>query len=204
MVDMSRTLIYERAIVIVAFEGIRSGKLSLSRVLTLGSQLGDGRPVRSVDFLTPEFIHNYDELRYLGFMNRMVELSRMPYVEGLRKIRSLEKEMTPVPLIFSMTRLFLPGLTRAVQSKFRIDAALCTAKVALRLLIHKSEHGRFPETLEELGGDIPSDPFTGKSLIYRHDDEGFVLYSVGVNLTDDGGRKTRDRKDTVFRFGTRY
>ncbi|MFN7015961.1 MAG: hypothetical protein ACK4P5_02170 [Fimbriimonadales bacterium] len=37
------------------------------------------------------------------------------------------------------------------------------------------------------------DPFTGKPFIYRVDQRrGFQLYSVGVNLLDDGGRIARD------------
>jgi hypothetical protein len=34
----------------------------------------------------------------------------------------------------------------------------------------------------------PTDLFSGKALIYRPAENGFVLYSVGANGKDDGGR----------------
>ena len=67
---------------------------------------------------------------------------------------------------------------------------------------HKMDANCYPETLEMLvegvklpGPDgkkmrflrhIPRDPFTGKALCYRPEGEGFVLYSVGPDGTDDG------------------
>ena len=38
-----------------------------------------------------------------------------------------------------------------------------------------------------LGRSPPIDPFTGKPYRYDPSDEGFLLYSAGQNLTDDGG-----------------
>ena len=35
---------------------------------------------------------------------------------------------------------------------------------------------------------MPVDPFTGEPYHYRTTDDGFLLYSVGQNLTDDNGR----------------
>jgi hypothetical protein len=36
----------------------------------------------------------------------------------------------------------------------------------------------------------PTDPFTGKPLIYRLQDGGVTIYSIGSNEKDDGGRGT--------------
>lgn len=54
--------------------------------------------------------------------------------------------------------------------------------------------GQYPNSFSELNwGDMVIDPFTGKPFIYRVDQRrGFQLYSVGVNLLDDGGRIARD------------
>jgi len=38
--------------------------------------------------------------------------------------------------------------------------------------------------------EVPLDPFTGKPYIYRLEDEGFIVYSVGSNQKDDNGRGT--------------
>ncbi|MGH9329592.1 MAG: hypothetical protein ACRD09_04050 [Vicinamibacterales bacterium] len=33
---------------------------------------------------------------------------------------------------------------------------------------------------------VPDDPFSGKPLLYRRDDIGYVVYSVGATRADDG------------------
>ncbi len=72
------------------------------------------------------------------------------------------------------------------------DAEVAIARMlgcvaAIRL--HKQRTGRYPTSLEALKlGDLAIDPFTGKPFIYKVDPrKGFLIYSVGVNKTDDGG-----------------
>jgi hypothetical protein len=40
--------------------------------------------------------------------------------------------------------------------------------------------------------EVPLDLFSGKSLIYRPAENGYLLYSVGVNRRDDQGRSFED------------
>jgi hypothetical protein len=58
---------------------------------------------------------------------------------------------------------------------------------------YRLANGQFPATLEALAPKfivkLPHDVITGQSLKYRRTDDGqFVLYSVGWNETDDGGK----------------
>ena len=61
------------------------------------------------------------------------------------------------------------------------------------------KNGAYPDTLNKLAPEfldvIPVDPFTGQALVYRKNETGFVLYSVGPDMKDDNGtpepRKTR-------------
>lgn len=61
------------------------------------------------------------------------------------------------------------------------------ALLVLRLAAHKSAHGAYPDRLADLGGDPLLDPLSGRELLYRRQQQGFVLYSVGINGNDDGG-----------------
>jgi len=67
-------------------------------------------------------------------------------------------------------------------------------RTGLACRLFKSRTGRYPESLEELVPgilkEIPIDPFTGKPLVYRREGEGFIVYSLGSNEKDDGGRST--------------
>lgn len=51
----------------------------------------------------------------------------------------------------------------------------------------KSSKGTCPETLQGLGIDDMSDPFGGQPLVYRKGPAGYLVYSLGQNMTDDDG-----------------
>ena len=52
-------------------------------------------------------------------------------------------------------------------------------------------HGRLPERLDDLVPTylegVPTDPFDGEAIRYAQLPEGYVVYSIGQNLLDDGG-----------------
>ncbi len=82
------------------------------------------------------------------------------------------------------------GLLEAIRSD-SIELAwirLLGCVAAIRL--HKLRTGRYPDTLNALGlGTMSIDPFTGKPFVYKLDpQQGFLIYSVGVNQRDEGGR----------------
>ncbi len=59
---------------------------------------------------------------------------------------------------------------------------------------YQAENGVYPDGLEELVtagflARLPNDPFGEGPLTYRRAAEGFLLYSWGQNLIDDGGRR---------------
>ena len=77
------------------------------------------------------------------------------------------------------------------------------SRIALGLAVYKGRFHRYPEKLAELrsklGWHVPEDPFSGKDFSYKRRGDGFLLYSIGPNLKDDGGAEVeRDR-----RFGSR-
>ncbi len=65
------------------------------------------------------------------------------------------------------------------------------ATLALALGAYRKEKGTFPAALSDLSPQyvkrIPRDTFVGKPLIYKRIGKGYLLYSVGENMKDDGG-----------------
>jgi hypothetical protein len=68
-------------------------------------------------------------------------------------------------------------------------------RVQLALELYRRQHGQWPERLQEMTPEIlqevPVDPFTPQStepLVYRRTLDGYVLYSRGLDGTDDGGK----------------
>ena len=58
----------------------------------------------------------------------------------------------------------------------------------IQLLEYNRRTGAFPEELAALG-EVPIDPFDRKPIKYRKTSNGFVIYSVGRDMVDNGGLK---------------
>jgi len=61
----------------------------------------------------------------------------------------------------------------------------------LAIRCFQKEHGHWPDRVIDIIPYLsvpPLDPFTDWWLVYRHDDDGFTLYSVGHDRQDNGGR----------------
>jgi RNA polymerase sigma factor (sigma-70 family) len=69
-------------------------------------------------------------------------------------------------------------------------------QLAFALAAYRGEHKRYPDKLEDLApkylAEVPCDLFSGKALFYRPSKDRYLLYSVGVNGQDDGGRGSTD------------
>lgn len=84
-----------------------------------------------------------------------------------------------------------PALTAFVSTRERYDALLklILAEAAVRQYL--LERGEPPESLEVLVPEylarVPADPNGDGPLKYRRTDNGYLLYSVGINGRDDGG-----------------
>jgi hypothetical protein len=72
------------------------------------------------------------------------------------------------------------------------QSAVDLATVACALERYRLANDEFPPTLAALvpqfAAKLPHDLITGEPLKYRRTETGFVLYSVGFNQADDGGK----------------
>jgi len=69
----------------------------------------------------------------------------------------------------------------------------CTTLAVAIERYHRS-HGELPPSLDALSpayiNSLPSDPFTGNALLYKRNEDSFLIYSTGINRKDDGGSIT--------------
>ena len=76
--------------------------------------------------------------------------------------------------------------------------------VALALAAYECENGHFPKNIDELVPDyldeVGDDPFSGQPYLYERTDDGYLIYSVGMDLEDNGGDEDAD---IVIRRGQR-
>lgn len=100
-----------------------------------------------------------------------------------------------------------PASLGACDIRDRAAMEFQLTRVGLALVEYERETGAYPPKLAILTPKyltaVPVDVFSGEPLRYRRTGEGFVLYSMGLNLEDDGGTagKGMDRGDIVLRVG---
>jgi len=99
-----------------------------------------------------------------------------------------------------------PAVLRVIEISNRLSVDVDSALAIIAILRYKQDKGNFPESLDELitAGylkKLPIDPFSDKLLVYKKTEDNFILYSVGLNFTDDGGQVYRDDEGRVRLWG---
>jgi hypothetical protein len=95
-----------------------------------------------------------------------------------------------------LTDLLVPAVQAAYESANRTTAIMRSRRIYNALRKYVGKKGRDPSGLADLGlpASATVDPFTGKPLILKHTDDGWIVYSVGRDGQDDGG-SLKDQKD---------
>ncbi len=98
---------------------------------------------------------------------------------------------------YLVSDVFIPTYRRTYISEMRTICMHRAASVALALERFRLDSGgSVPDSLDELVpkhlATVPADPFTGKPLRYLRHGRGYVVYSVGENLTDEQGAPKSD------------
>ncbi len=89
--------------------------------------------------------------------------------------------------------MLFPAIAKSVEKFAHIQALMDLTRVACTLERFHLANGNYPETLDALAPKliekIPHDIINGQPLHYRRTEDGkFLLYSVGWDETDDGGK----------------
>lgn len=125
--------------------------------------------------------------------DRLQEVARMPYYAS-RDSKELEKMVDSIPWYYQMAGALVPNISATLLKRATLEAMFDTARVGIACKIYKNLNGDFPEKLAELSPEIleeiPVDPFTGEPFIYKKEEAGFIVYSIGSNLKDEGGKGT--------------
>jgi len=157
----------------------------------------------------PEMLIRMNSKKYfraiqIGILSSCIEMIpvfNMPYYKG-QKILTEAKNKNKRPSI--VTAIFYPYdvLTSYFSSVSRygtfytqeeiLSAYIDVATLGIANRMYKEKNGKFVDSLDQLApvimSSIPKDPFSGKDYVYRRDDNGFIIYSLGENMKDDNGK----------------
>ena len=131
-------------------------------------------------------LQNYTEI-----MDATAEQARQPYAAKL----------PPLPLPSDpVNRMLFPVFTSVRFAEVKAETQNGLLLTALALHAYRLEHGRYPASLAELVPSylkkVPDDLFALRgSFVYRTAGEKYVLYSIGPDGRDDGGKPIDDPKN---------
>ena len=150
-----------------------------------------------------------DKAFYLDVMAANMAAAEAPFPERLILGQQANAAALSPPskfLIFS--RILLPSLAKAIQRDAEHTARVRTSQTALAVERFRLAHsGNLPGSLNDLVPaylfSVPCDPFDGQPLRYKRLAPGYVVYSIGNDMRDDGGiegdpNKPNSAKDITF------
>jgi len=181
---MARAFAGERCCGVGLFRDMREGRMRPGAVMKLP---------QAVNILMMIGLLDKDFKSYLDLMNGYVRALERPMPEQMAATRAVEKKVMGVSRFCFFTRMLVPALSRASIEGARSRARIEAARAALAVERYRLKYGRAPARLDDAAPEfieaVPVDPFDGKPLRYERRGEGYVVYSVGENGKDDGGRE---------------
>lgn len=183
----------ERTMSLNAYDAIRAHRFDPNILSGQGVS-----PIALIEIYTPYLCRPFiyvDELDFLKKAERMIIVFNRPY-HKIAQSREVEKYEY-------FERRSIGDSLRPAYSRLRALADSGQAKVNgsrifLALLAYRNQFNQYPESLVELNVKFGShllllDPMSGKRFVYKLQDKGFLLYSIGPNLKDDGGVPVKDK-----------
>ncbi|MAY74148.1 MAG: hypothetical protein CMJ31_05355 [Phycisphaerae bacterium] len=186
-------------------DGSGSGKLAPSGVAGMaGSGTMTSVPVNGgiVTAAAALFASSREEVKAASdaAFDRAAELAQTPFsawVDPDREIDAIDDaaRVFPPDITMMMLGVMLPAVNRSAVVSQTTTQAIEAAQVAVALARHRAATGAWPATLDEIDDrflpEVPIDRFDAQPLRYRLTEDGPLLYSIGMDGDDDGGRPAR-------------
>jgi len=165
------------------------------------SQEDSGSVLRRKDWGMLKLVGYYDmDLgQFLFVMDKVIPLADLPPPANLEVENHLAKAAAVSKKKGrNLSALIFSNYVRVASRENECIAHLRLAITAFALEQFRNQNNRLPKKLQELTpaflDEAPQDPFTGMELLYRQLPKGYVVYSVGRDLIDDGGKDEADSK----------
>jgi len=187
---MNRAMRTERVLGISVFDHARAGNYSV-----MGPTTGIVQGVWWLHSRAFPVWRAEDELHYLKTMDESARLTSMSPQERAADPTARAVLASHPPHWALVSSMVLPVFVRAFEKADVAAARRSLLATALGVETYRQQHGQYPAQLANLQRiDWPAtkDLFSDADLVYRRSGSGFVLYSVGPDLTDNGGKPPSD------------
>jgi hypothetical protein len=143
-------------------------------------------------------ISDKDMLLYLDIVDDAIKTARLPQAEQQKAANKLGLKVEAVSKNRTMLSMIMHDFYRLILRSLTATTRCHIASAALAVERFRLAKGTLPESLDEIVpqylASVPVDPFNEKPVKYKKLPKGFIIYSVGENGIDDGGKE--ESKDT--------
>jgi ABC-type transport system involved in multi-copper enzyme maturation permease subunit len=122
---------------------------------------------------------------------QLIQVAALPYAPQKLQLGTIQNSIMNIPLF----RQVVADVTRLADTYHTTRAQLRCALAALAAERYCRRQGHWPESLALLAPEflpsVPTDPFDGKPLRYRRLADGVIIYAIGTDGIDNGGKLNR-------------
>jgi len=119
-------------------------------------------------------------------------------IQWIEFAKRSEEQFDMIDSLPSNETVFFTPFPKIHEMNVRTDMHLRTTYTAIALERYRQANGAWPKSLELLVPaflpQVPNDVYTSKPLQYRLLDRGVIVYSVGKDKTDNGGKLRPDQE----------
>jgi len=183
-----------------AFVGERCMGLAFFRAPeSVNPDLINGIPFRPVlELFKAAGLVDADAIIYFDIMDEYIQSIQLPLHKRQDAVRAINAKLQSTSKIHILLHSLMPALSRITIMDLRNIAQWRTARTALAIERYRLAAGKLPDTLADIVpaylDAVPTDPFDGNELRYKKLEPGFVVYSIGEDMSDDGGKEKPPRK----------
>jgi hypothetical protein len=195
---MSGAFVGERCCGIAIFEAPAHQKLQI---------VGDLPAVPILELYEAIGMADADQRLYLEMMDDYIRANALPLHQRQEAVNAAVERIENLPKTRVLVRKIIGAYANVTKLDLRTIGRLRTAQAAVAVERYRLSAGRLPHTLADLVPGyleaVPTDPFDGKDLRYKKLEAGFVVYSIGEDETDNGGKEPppkgkREDSDVTF------
>jgi len=133
-----------------------------------------------------------DAIVYLDFINDYIDIAGLPLHKRLSASEIVDDKVRKVSKTHILFHIYSPRHSWIARLYLKIIAEIRAARVGIAVHRYRLATGNLPGDLEDLVPSyldaVPEDPYDGRALRYDELETGFVVYSIGEDRKDDGGK----------------
>jgi hypothetical protein len=185
--DFDHCLRSERGMTNWLCEKLRNDPKWVGRSLApLGYNMDVARPeFRASVYENQILINTIEQEKFLTIMDEKEGTVNVAHATAAGKA---VEELEATPSTF-LAKVMMPVYTSLANKFSRVQTYVNEAAIACEIERYRLAHGSLPQSLDALQmPGLPHDIINGQPLHYRVTGDDYLLYSVGWNETDDGGK----------------